>query len=91
MIRYGDRDFSQWLPISRYEDHFGSGERRAGVMRVIKGIIGAIDTVKPRGRCFAAGAAVTKTCSEISPSEEEFTFYFKQFSCRSLEPAKCLY
>ena len=90
MIRYGDRDFSQWLPISRCEDRFGSEERRAGVMRVIKGIIGAIETVKPRWRCFAAGARVTKMCCKISPSEEEFTFYFKQFSRRSLEAAKPL-
>jgi len=80
MIRYGDRDFSRWLPIGRYQDHFGSIKRRASVMRVIKGIIGAIETVKPRWRCFAAGAAITKMCSEISPSEEEFTFYLKQFS-----------
>ena len=52
MIRYGDRDFSQWLPISRYEDRFGSGERRASVMRVIKGFIGAIETVKPPVEMF---------------------------------------
>jgi hypothetical protein len=52
MIRYGDRDITQWLPISRYEDHFGSGERRASVMRVIKGFIGAIETVRMfRRRC----------------------------------------
>ncbi|GGI28544.1 hypothetical protein GCM10010987_49930 [Bradyrhizobium guangdongense] len=87
----GARDFSQWLPISRCEDRFGSAERRAGVMRVIKGIIGAIGTVKSRWRRFAARAAVTKTCSEIGPSEEEFTFYFKQFSWRSLEAVECLY
>ena len=91
MIRYGDRDFSQWLPISRYEDRFGSGERRASVMRVIKGIIGAIETVERRWRCFAAGPRVTKMCWEISPSEQEFTFYLKQFRGRSLEAAKPLY
>jgi len=58
MIRYGDRDFSQWLPISRYEDHFGSGGVGASVMRVIKGFMGAIETVRLRSRCFVAGAAV---------------------------------
>jgi hypothetical protein len=51
-IRYGDRDFSQWLPIGRYQDRFGSRERRASVMLVIKGFIAAIETVKPRMGLF---------------------------------------
>jgi hypothetical protein len=42
MIRYGDRDFSRWLPIGRYQDRFGSSKNRASVMEVIKGFIGAI-------------------------------------------------
>ncbi|MGY4623876.1 hypothetical protein ACVWY3_001632 [Bradyrhizobium sp. USDA 4486] len=62
MIDYGDRDFSQWLPIGRYEDHFGSGERRASVMRVIKGFIGAIETVWFRGDVSPQGPPVTEKC-----------------------------
>ena len=62
MIRYGDRDFSRWLPIGRYGDRFGFIEHRAGVMRVIKGILGAIQSGRLRWSYFAADDTVTKSC-----------------------------
>jgi hypothetical protein len=48
-------------------------------MWIINGFIGAIETVKPRRRCFTAGAPVTKKCWEMVPSEKEFTFYLNRF------------
>src|SRR4051812_49196770 len=55
MIRYRDRDFSRWLPIGRYQERFGSIKRRASVMRVIKGFIGAIEIVKSPVEMFRRG------------------------------------
>jgi hypothetical protein len=39
-------------------------------MWIINGFIGAIETVKPRRRCFAAGAPVTKKVLGNGPFRE---------------------